>query len=113
MPSNENDSIFMRNMDVEILVHYGYLMNYENQVRVAGLKDYMRSHGIAYQEQGFYYRSYAYQCGVHGFEYLYEAFLTDICQRLLYMPVIISQSVCVRQLPIHGLKVLGFLCNRL
>lgn len=46
--------------------------NYENHMRVSGLKDYMTEHGIAFSEQDFYYDSFEYQCGYEGFQKLYE-----------------------------------------
>lgn len=46
----------------------GPVDNYENQRRVAALKEYMDEHALAWDEQDFYYESYAYRCGVNGFE---------------------------------------------
>lgn len=46
--------------------------NYENMVRVRGLKDYLREHEIPYSEADFYYESYEYQCGVNGFHKLFQ-----------------------------------------
>ena len=78
--------------------------NYENQVRVAGLKDYMRSHGIAYQEQDFYYESYAYQCGVHGFEYLYKLSDGYMPEAIICASDNIAVGVCEAAAN-HGLRV--------
>ncbi len=46
----------------------GPVDNYENQRRVAALKEYMDEHTLVWDEQDFYYESYAYRCGVNGFE---------------------------------------------
>ena len=46
--------------------------NYENRTRIVALKDYMREHNIPFSDEQLYYESFEYQCGVHGFETLYE-----------------------------------------
>lgn len=46
--------------------------NYENIMRVRGLKDYLCEHEIPYSEADFYYESYEYKCGVNGFHKLLE-----------------------------------------
>lgn len=44
--------------------------NYENIMRVRGLKDYLREHDIPYADTDFYYESYEYKCGLDGFRKL-------------------------------------------
>ncbi len=46
--------------------------NYENRRRTAALRDYMDEHGIAWREADFYAESFEYQCGINGFETLFE-----------------------------------------
>ncbi|MBO5302888.1 MAG: GGDEF domain-containing protein [Lachnospiraceae bacterium] len=41
--------------------------NYENQIRVQAMKDYMDAQGIRYSEDEFYYESFEYHCGYSGF----------------------------------------------
>ena len=49
----------------------GPLGNYENRVRLEGLKAYMEEHGLSYSEEDFYFGTFEYACGVEGFEALY------------------------------------------
>lgn len=46
--------------------------NYENQQRTAALRDYMEEKGILYSEDDFYFESYDYSCGIHGFHKMRE-----------------------------------------
>lgn len=46
--------------------------NYENNVRTRALKEYVEQHGIKYDEEDFYFESYEYHCGYHGFMHLLE-----------------------------------------
>ncbi len=41
--------------------------NYENQIRVQAMKDYMDEEDIRYSDDEFYYESYEYHCGYSGF----------------------------------------------
>lgn len=50
--------------------------NYENQARARALKDYMDEHKIDYSENDFYYESFEYQCGMNGFEKLFNTYAT-------------------------------------
>ncbi len=47
--------------------------NYENNIRAQALKDYLDSNKIPYKADDFYYESYEYKCGYHGFEYMLQA----------------------------------------
>lgn len=78
--------------------------NYENQVRVRSLKDYMQNHGIMYGEQDFYYESYAYQCGVHGFEQLYKNSDESLPEAIICASDNIAVGVCEAARN-HGLRV--------
>lgn len=42
--------------------------NYESQQRVQAVKDFLREKQISGSVSDFYYESFEYQCGVHGFE---------------------------------------------
>lgn len=44
--------------------------NYENQLRLKTILDYMDEHQIAYDANDIYYENYEYQCGIHGFDTL-------------------------------------------
>lgn len=88
--------------------HFWFVMgpadNYENQVRVKALKDYMRRHDISFQEQDFYYESYAYQCGVHGFEQLYKLSDGYMPEAVICASDNIAVGVC-EAAHNHGLRV--------
>lgn len=46
--------------------------NYENNIRTRSLKEFLEQNDIDYREEDFYFESYEYQCGYHGFLYLLE-----------------------------------------
>lgn len=46
--------------------------NYENNIRAQALKDYLLVNDIAYQDKDFYYESYEFNCGYHGFLHMLE-----------------------------------------
>lgn len=46
--------------------------NYENNRRVAGMKDYLFEQNLPYEEADFYYDNYEFRCGYEGFFELYE-----------------------------------------
>ena len=46
--------------------------NYENNIRACSLRAFLERHNIAYEEEDFYFESYEYQCGYHGFMSLLE-----------------------------------------
>lgn len=46
--------------------------NYENNVRVKALKDYLGENQLSYSEDDFYFESYEFYCGYNGFHVLYE-----------------------------------------
>lgn len=46
--------------------------NYENNIRAQALKDYLFVNGIPYQNEDFYYESYEFKCGYHGFNQLLQ-----------------------------------------
>lgn len=46
--------------------------NYENRRRMAALRDYMDEQRLAWREADFYSESFEYQCGINGFETLFE-----------------------------------------
>lgn len=45
--------------------------NYENSRRTAALRDYIAENALSCSEEDFYFESYDYLCGVHGFEALF------------------------------------------
>ena len=46
--------------------------NYEACRRAEAVEDYLQQKGIFCSKNDFYYESFEYECGVHGFEKLYE-----------------------------------------
>ena len=46
--------------------------NYENQKRLEGLVAYMTEHQIVSSDDDFYFGSFGYECGLKGFQFLYE-----------------------------------------
>lgn len=46
--------------------------NYENNVRTHAVKEFLEQHGRAYSEDDFYFESYEFGCGYHGFMHLLE-----------------------------------------
>lgn len=76
-----NNYAAMREMIVHLHRHHGcrrfwFIMgpecNYENRQRTAALKDYVAENRLPCSEEDFYFESYDYLCGVHGFEYLFD-----------------------------------------
>ena len=78
--------------------------NYENEVRVKALKDYMAEQGIAYQENDFYYDSFEYQCGYQGFHKMYERHGHHISEAVICANDNIAVGVCEAAVTL-GLKV--------
>lgn len=50
----------------------GSELNYENRQRTAALRDYAAEHQLPCSGEDFYFESYDYLCGVHGFEELFQ-----------------------------------------
>lgn len=44
--------------------------NYENNIRAQALKDYLDSNKIPYTDEDFYFESFEYICGHHGFQHM-------------------------------------------
>ena len=50
--------------------------NYENEQRLKALRDYMTEQDIPFSDEDFYLENFEYQCGINGFERLYDRWRT-------------------------------------
>ena len=54
--------------------HFWFIMgpedNYENMQRTAALHDYVAEHSLPDSDENYYFESFDYLCGIHGFEHL-------------------------------------------
>ncbi len=83
--------------------------HYENRVRVQALKDYMTEHQISFEEDHFYFESFEYQCGCHGFEQMCIRWKHQIPDCVICANDNIAVGVCEAAAR-HGWKVPDDFC---
>ncbi len=80
--------------------------NYENQMRVRGMEDFLREKGLERDEGCFYYESFDFKCGMNGFEHLYAAHGQELPDAVLCASDNIAVGVCEAAAR-HGLSAPG------
>lgn len=68
--------------------------HYENNRRAKALKDYMKEKGLDYSADVFYFESYEYQCGSHGFVQLLEKHSGEVPDAIVCANDNIAVGVC-------------------
>lgn len=68
--------------------------NYENQVRVRALQEYMAKHELEYSQEDFYYESYEFRCGFQGFFVLKDVHHGELPDAVICANDNIAVGVC-------------------